>query len=393
MKTEKLGNICDIIGGFAFKSEFYKDIGIPIIRISNIQNERIVINEQTVYYNNDSEPLNDFLIQKGDILIALSGATTGKFGIYNLEKKALLNQRVGLLRTIPTKLHNKYLFFYLFKVRNEIFNIAQGVAQPNLSNKDLENLKIPLPSLEEQKRIADTLDKADALRQKRKQSIQLLDDYLKSVFYDMFGNPEKNEKDFKKARFGNYVEDIIAGSSYGGKQKNMLVKDEFGVLKVSAVTWGYFNPNEFKVVKEKELKGEIVHPKKGDLLFSRANTRELVGASCIVDKNYPRLFLPDKLWKIKLKDDELNKIFVHYLFKNKTFRNTLTRNATGTSGSMLNISMEKLRNIKFAIPPIDLQNQFAQTVGQVEQTKSKMDESLKEIDNLFNSLMNKFFYK
>ncbi|MEI8007432.1 MAG: hypothetical protein WCI48_14595 [Bacteroidota bacterium] len=128
----------------------------------------------------------------------------------------------------------------------------------------------------------------------RKETIALLDEFLKNKFLEMFGDPISNVHRFNKICFGESVKAIIAGSSYGGEQKESLNEDELGVLKVSAVTWGVFNPNEFKVVNKKDIRGEIIHPRKGDLLFSRANTKELVGATCIVDADYPHLFLPDK---------------------------------------------------------------------------------------------------
>ncbi|MDO9510897.1 MAG: restriction endonuclease subunit S [Bacteroidales bacterium] len=130
----------------------------------------------------------------------------------------------------------------------------------------------------------------------------------------------------------------------------------------------------------------MVHPSKGDLLFSRANTRDLVGATCIVDKDYLNLFLPDKLWNLKLHENELNKVFVHFLFKNKSFKNTLTREASGTSGSMLNISMEKLRNLKIPVPPIELQTHFAQIVEKTEALKTQYQHSLQGLENLYGSL-------
>lgn len=267
----------------------------------------------------------------------------------------------------------------------------KGATRGKLNKGILENILIPLPSLSDQIQIATILSKAENLVSQRKESIRLLDEFLKSSFLEMFGDPVRNKKGFRKTKFGNYIIDIIAGSSYGGEQKETLNDDEFGVLKVSAVTLGVFNPKEFKVVNIKDLKGEIVNPKKGDLLFSRANTKELVGATCIVDKNYPKLFLPDKLWNIQLKEDELNKAFVHYLFRNKNFKTILTREASGTSGSMLNISMEKLRNVKFSIPPIELQTQFAQLVEKTEAIKTQYQHSLQELENLYGALSQQAF--
>ncbi len=105
------------------------------------------------------------------------------------------------------------------------------------------------------------------------------------------------------------------------------------------------------MVKKNVIRNSIISPQKGDLSFSRANTKELVGATCIVEADYPRLFLPDKIWKIDLNEQSLSKKYIHFLFRNKSFKGILTRNATGTSGSMLNISMNKLKDLFFFYPP------------------------------------------
>ncbi len=139
------------------------------------------------------------------------------------------------------------------------------------------------------------------------------------------------------------------------------------------------------------LKKKMIHPLKGDILFSRANTRELVGASCLVDGNYHDLFLPDKLWKIVIKDDFVNPVYFQKTINNSQFRSKLAKKATGTSGSMLNISKEKFISESLILPPKKLQNKFASIVEQVEQTKQKMCTLLDEMDNHFNALMQRYF--
>lgn len=276
----------------------------------------------------------------------------------------------------------------LYKLRSR----TRGTTIQGITKKDIENTQIPLPPLYEQIQIAKILTQAETLIAQRKESIRLLDELVKSKFLEMFGDPVKNEKGWEVKRLGDYIFDIIAGSSYGGESTDQeLSEDEFGVIKVSAVTWGTFNPKEFKVVKKNNLKGKVYHPKKDDLLFSRANTKELVGATCIVDKDYPKLFLPDKIWNIKLKESELQKVFLHYLLKNNSFRKILTKDATGTSGSMLNISMDKFQNVLFCKPPFDLQIEFTELVNSIQRQKELCQESLRRIESLYASLSQKAF--
>ncbi len=340
--------------------------------------------------------LKSGIIEKENILIVKDGATTGKVSFVNDEfpfEKAAVNEHVFLLKIDKSKAYPRFAFHYLkcSQGQKDIMRDFRGATVGGISRGFVDFVKFQLPPLPDQLHIANILSKAENLIAQRKESIRLLDEFLKSTFLEMFGDPVRNEKGFKRFRFGDFLVQIIAGSSYGGEQKELLKDDEYGVLKVSAVSWGVFNPKEFKVVNKKDIHGELVHPQKGDLLFSRANTRELVGATCIVDDDYPKLFLPDKLWNLVLNDTELNNIFTHYLFQNKSFKNILTREASGTSGSMLNISMEKLRNIKFHKPPLSLQTQFAQIVEKTEALKSQYQQSLSELENLYGSLSQKAF--
>lgn len=148
----RLGEVCEFENGFAFNSNDYKkEEGIPLIRISNIQNGTINLDEVVLI---DKKIDEKFIVKKGDLLIAMSGATTGKMGNYTFKEKAYLNQRVGNIR-IRNKdvLHSKYRDFFMLTKSNDILKMAYGGAQPNISGKMINSLSIPLPPLSEQKRI------------------------------------------------------------------------------------------------------------------------------------------------------------------------------------------------------------------------------------------------
>ena len=147
----KLSDVCKIISGFAFSSNDYCTEGIPLVRISNIKNNTVDLSE-CVFIQNTID--NKFLISKGDLLIAMSGATTGKIGIYDKSGIAYLNQRVGNVKILSNiLLLPEYRNIYMLSKVNEILNIAYGGAQPNISTSDIENLDFMLPPLSEQKRI------------------------------------------------------------------------------------------------------------------------------------------------------------------------------------------------------------------------------------------------
>ena len=161
-KTYQLGEVANFISGYSFSSDDFIDTGITLIKISNINNEKIEINSDTAYLPlNYAKKYEKFLIKHNDLLIAMSGATTGKMGVYKLENQALLNQRVGIIRA-KEKYNQIFLIHILKMYVNKILEMAYGGAQPNISANDINKIKLNIPtSLDEQKAIADILSKAD----------------------------------------------------------------------------------------------------------------------------------------------------------------------------------------------------------------------------------------
>ena len=162
--TYELGKICAFQNGFAFKSSMFYDEGTPLLRIANIVNNRIDSSD-VVYINpNDyREDLSSYKVQRNDIVIAMSGATTGKIGINLSENTFFLNQRVGKFIPNENYLVKKYLYYILLDKRSDLYNLAGGGAQPNLSNRDIKKMKIEVPDVSEQNRIVSILDRFDTL--------------------------------------------------------------------------------------------------------------------------------------------------------------------------------------------------------------------------------------
>ena len=147
-----LGSVCNFENGFAFSSDDYKQTGVPLIRISNISDNTIDLNG-CVFIQKEID--DRFVVEKGDLLIALSGATTGKMGVYSTDKVAYLNQRVGNLRIIDTSvLCHEYRNIFINSRTEAILKLAYGGAQPNISGSVICSFSFPLPPLAEQLRIA-----------------------------------------------------------------------------------------------------------------------------------------------------------------------------------------------------------------------------------------------
>ena len=280
-----------------------------------------------------------------------------------------------------------YLYYAISAMHLEKY--FSGATIPHIYFRDYQKEKLRLPALDEQQRIASILEKVEALIVMRKQQISKLDELVRSRFIEMFGEMSLSNEKWKKIQLSQVIQSIEAGWSANGIQREK-VAGEIAVLKVSAVTKGYFIPTEYKVLNNQKDIKKYVFPQKGDLLFSRANTKEMVGATAVVTEDYPDLILPDKLWKIELNKDA-NVFFIKYALSCENVRNRLSNDSTGTSGSMYNISMQKLKSLKIPLPPIELQDKFADFVNSTDKSKTAIQKSLDDLETLKKSLMQQYF--
>lgn len=284
----------------------------------------------------------------------------------------------------------RYVYYYLRSIQIKEAGYSRHF-------KFLKEVEIPIPFKDgapdfgDQIRTAHLLGRVEGLIAQRKQHLQQLDSLLKSVFLEMFGDPVRNEKGWDIESCEKAVLEISSGTSYGGEDRPFENREEIGVLKISAVTKGTFDPAEFKVVNRAQITKALRYVKRGDFLFSRANTIQLVAACCVVPEDYDRLFLPDKLWVLTLNEHLVKPQFLNYLLKNERFRDVVRALASGGHDSMLNISMKKFMTLGIPCPPEGLQNQFAAIVEKVEALKSRYQHSLTELEALYGALSQKAF--
>lgn len=265
----------------------------------------------------------------------------------------------------------------------QVSTAAHGTKK--LETRVLEDLRLPLPSLPEQRRIAAILDQADALRSKRRQALAHLDTLTQSTFHDMFGDPDDA---IDVIRF-HEVADLSGG-------RNLVAEDAaaaspYRVLRISAVTSGEYKHWESKPLPPgyEPPTSHLVRP--GDLLMSRANTTELVGAVAYVRQTPPNLALPDKIWRFEWRTPNSVPTFYHALFRTESLRRRISRLSSGTGGSMKNISKAKLESL--ALPRVDAQEQmgFEARVNAVNAQRDRMQRALAADDELFASLQSRAF--
>lgn len=265
----------------------------------------------------------------------------------------------------------------------QVSTAAHGTTK--LETRVLENVQVPLPPIDEQRRIAAILDHADALRAKRRQVLAHLDDLTQSIFHDMFGDPESWSG---QVPFGDVV------TLTGGR--NLVADDssadsEFRVLKISAVTTGRFKPGESKALPDGYVPPPEHMVRRGDLLMSRANTTDLVGAVALVDGDPDRLVLPDKVWRFNWHDPESEPLFFHSLLRTPSMRRQISRLSSGTGGSMKNVSKSKLNRMLVPMVVVGDQRRFVAKVDAAAHIYWQQLEASRALDELFASLQSRAF--
>lgn len=393
-KTVPLKDVVYFQEGPGLRNWQYGSSGIPFLNIRTITDEGTIDKSlcQYVKQNEFQGKYEHFLLDEGDFVVSSSG-TLGKLAeIQSQDLPLMLNTSVIRFRPLdPGLLHRGYLKWFIKSplYLRQIQKASTGTAIKNYGPSHLKQMVIPLPPLEEQRRIAAILDRADAVRRKRKEAIALTEELLRSQFLDMFGNPVTNPKGWEVIELGNLITDIESGWSPKCDSREAEI-DEWGILKLGAVTWGYFNPSENKALLPDTVPRPELEVKSGDLLFSRKNTYELVGASAFVHQTRSKLLLPDLIFRLCLKNT-INPVYLWQVLSQKAMRVEISKLASGSAGSMPNISKARLRTLNLPIPPLNMQLKYHQIVNLFWKQQNHQKDFLQSSENLFNSLLQSAF--
>ncbi|MBF6441287.1 restriction endonuclease subunit S [Nocardia farcinica] len=260
------------------------------------------------------------------------------------------------------------------------------------SVNDFLGLEIPAPpSLDEQRRIAAILDYADALRAKRREALARLDELTQSIFIDMFGDATTIHTNWPKTALNDILLAIESGRSPTCHARPAN-DDEYGVLKLGAVTYGRFDPSQNKALPE-EVEPDVRHEvKTGDLLFTRKNTADLVGAAALVRKTRAKLLLPDLIFRLRIDPaSKMNSAYLQAVLMYPPIRRTVQGLAGGSAGSMPNISKAKLLTVEVPHPPADQQLGYERRIEEIDRLRSVHQSALAALDDLFASLQSRAF--
>ena len=371
-----LGKHIDILSGCAFPSSgFNRNNGVPLIRI------RDILSGKTETYYEGSYDLK-YLIKKGDLLVGMDGDFNRE---YWKGTDALLNQRVCKITPNPETLDKNFLYHFLQKELDKIHATTDVVTVKHLSVKKIQDIKIRLPSLKEQKRIAAILDKADAIRQKRVQAIKLADDFLRAKFLEMFGTPANNIHRFPKGT----IRDLVDSVNYGTSAKASIDSGEYPILRMGNITYqGRWDFTDLKYLDLSVKEKDKYLVKEGDLLFNRTNSKELVGKTAVYEEDRPMAFAG---YLIRVRPNSIGNNYYISGYLNSIHGKITLMNMCKSIVGMANINAQELQNIEILIPPKHLQDEYEIIYKKIKKGLSIYDKSAMQLQLLASNLSNKYF--
>jgi len=388
----KLGEICDFRSGFAFKSNKFTKIGEPIIRISDIQNEEID-DSNLVYFAPKSytEDLSKYLIYPDDILIAMSGGTTGKIGINTSNRTYYLNQRVGVFRENKKYLNHRYLFYFLHTKSEESLKIAAGAAQPNLSTAQIKSFLIPVPSLSEQQSIVDYLDAAFAKIDAMKANAEKALNEAKVLFQASLKEMLEPKEGWKEKTLLALTSKIGSGATPKGGRK-VYIDEGCHLIRSMNVQYNEFKYEDLVHITDEaaeQLKG--VEIQENDVLFNI--TGASIARCCVVPTDALPARVNQHVSILRLKQDVLPRFLSYILNSPKHQRELLEIGEAGSTRQAL--TKTDLENHVICYPNIDSQNKLLYTLdslkSKVDCLKANYDKISQECDALKQAILRQVF--
>lgn len=360
---------------------------LPYLRNVNVQWGRIDLDDLREMDFSTRE-VEKFSVKRGDIVMC-EGGEPGRCAIWDSDDTILFQKALHRIRPGET-VHAEWLFYYFrwLGLHGGFAPFTSGIGIRHLPQEDLRIIPVPVPPLPEQQALVGRLGEIEAVCRQAQQELAEIATLLLANRRALFAIADADT--FPEVALGELIERIEAGRSLPGHGRPAEV-GEWGVVKVSAMTWGAFDPAENKVLVDQaaaDAQNEITG---GDLLISRANTTELVGASVLVPADVRRkLLLSDKSLRLVPKE-AVHPHWLHAALNAPRVRAQLSAMATGTSDSMRNVSQKKLRQAVLHLPPEHKQrsivDRLTRELQELSLLQEEIDEARSESNQLYNAIL------
>ncbi|MFM9950426.1 MAG: restriction endonuclease subunit S [Saprospiraceae bacterium] len=384
----KLGDVCDVRDG-THDSPKYCQSGYPLITSKNIKDGFINLDEVNFISEKDYLEINKrSKVDKGDILLPMIG-TIGNPIIVS-EDPIFAIKNICLIKH-SSKILNNFLIYILKSslFDNQLLNQSRGGTQKFISLGDIRSFQIPLPPLPIQRRIAEILDAADALKCKDQQLLKKYDELAQAIFMDMFGDPVKNEKGWKKNSLKNITSKIGSGATPTGG-KTAYKTEGISLIRSMNVYDFSFKRKDLAFIDDVQAaKLNNVEVMSKDVLFN------ITGASVCRCTIVPDKLLPARVNQhvaiIRAKTGMLNPIFLNHLLVSNSIKTKLLGVGSGGGAVMEAITKDQLEQFEIIVPPIMLQNEFEQKINNVFKQKELDINIIAKSEFLFQTLLQKAF--
>ena len=396
MAKVRLGDIATVVTkgttpttiGFQFE-----DSGINFVKIESISEDGTFLKEKFSHISDECNvQMRRSQLQENDILFSIAGAI-GRSAIVTKEiLPANTNQALAIIRVPKGKIDYNYLLYALSSsaINQQATQHQQGVAQLNISLKNVSDFLLPIYIEAMQKRIVHNLKEIDKLISLRKQQLAKLDELVKVRFVEMFGDPINNPMKWGVSK----IEDIAAqeknalkaGPFGSALKKEFYVRSGYKIYGQEQVICGDASFGDYYIDEEKykELKNCAVQA--GDILISLVGT---YGKTLIMPDNYEAGIINPRLMKITLNKNKVTPIYFKYYFESNALKASMDANTHGGTMGILNLGI--IRQMKIQVPPLSLQNQFAAFVERVDQQKQTVQQSLEKLELMKKALMQEYF--
>ena len=388
-KIEELPNLVFFQEGPGVRNNQYTDSGVKLLNVANLKDGNVYLDNTDRYISEEEAygKYSHFLVDEGDLIIASSGIKVEyfdkKMGFAKKEHLPLcMNTSTIRFKTLDKDILDIEYFAYFLKTnyfKKQISRLITGSAQLNFGPSHLKQIKVILPPRDVQKKIVEVLDKAQELIDKRKDQIKALDELVKSRFIEMFGNL-KNLETMELSKCANFID-------YRGKTPT-LSENGIRMINAKSVGNGVFKYIE-EYVSEETYNSWMKRgfPEPGDVLF--VTEGHTFGNVCRIPESLNKFAMGQRVITLQGNKDIINNVFLVQYMQTNDFKVKIDKYKTGSSAQ--GIRSKELQKILIPIPKIELQNQFADFVKQVDKLKSQIETSLKELEDNFNSLMQKAF--
>ena len=381
MKEYTLNECFDLIRNGASIKQF-KASGIPITRIETISSG-IIDYSKVGYADIFDDKYSDFYLKENDILMSHinSEKHLGKVAIVKgINQKIIHGMNLLILRYKKDIIYPKYIYYYFKtnKFKLNIFKISKkSVNQASFNVSELKKIRVFLPNTRKQQEISEKLDKVTEIIKKQKEQLELLENLKKSQFFELFGDPIKNEKGWKIKRLENVLE-------INNKRKLLDSKKEYWLLNLEDIEQDSGRVILKKKVNYEKLPSSISYFDKNWVLYSKL--RPYLNKVVLSDEEG---FCTSELLALKPDTKYITEIFLWKYLMNSSVLKYLETHVSGAK--MPRVVMNDFKSLKIILPPLELQNKFATKIEAIQKLKFEIEKSLKETENLYNSLMQKFF--